>query len=130
LGLLGNHHAIGEAFHITSDMVLTWNQIFNMIGDAAGVQPKLVHIPSDMIAKYDKDWGDSLLGDKTHSVIFDNTKIKRLVPDFNCTIPFSQGAREIVSWYDAHRERQVIDPYMDNLFDILINKMSGRMQPD
>lgn len=130
LGLLGNHHAIGEAFHITSDMVLTWNQIFNLIGSAAGFKPHLVHVPSDMIAKYDRDWGDSLLGDKTHSVTFDNSKIKRLVPDFNCTIPFSQGAHEIVAWYDQNPKQQVIDPYMDNLFDTLIDKMTGAMEPD
>lgn len=130
LGLLGNHHAIGEAFHITSDMVLTWNKIFNLVGEAAGVKPRLVHVPSDMIANYDKDWGESLLGDKTHSVIFDNTKIKRLVPDFNCTIPFSQGAREIVNWHDLHPKHQKIDPYMDNLFDKLIRKISVAMRLD
>jgi nucleoside-diphosphate-sugar epimerase len=128
LGLLGNHHAIGEAFHITSDMILTWNQIFTIIGDAAGVKPMIVHVPSDMIAFHDKDWGGSLLGDKSHSVVFDNTKIKHIVPDFLCTIPFSTGAREIVSWYDSHPEKQVVDPYMNSLFDKLIEKMAKTMK--
>ena len=128
LGVLGNHHAIGESFHITSDMLLTWNQIYTILADAVGVIPDLVHVPSEVIAEHDKDWGASLLGDKSHSAIFDNTKIKRLVPDFNCTVPFSQGAREIVQWYDQHPDQQVIDPYMDALFDTLIAKMETAKQ--
>ena len=91
LGLLGNPHAIGESFHITGDEWLTWNQIFQLVGQAAGVpEPKLVHIPSDLIAAYDPDWGAGLLGDKMHSMIFDNSKIKRVVPDYVARIPFSR----------------------------------------
>jgi nucleoside-diphosphate-sugar epimerase len=109
VGLLGNPHAVGHAFHITSDEVLTWNQIYTILAHAAGVEPKIVHIPSDLISAFDAEWGASLLGDKAHSVIFDNSKIKRLVPDFAATIPFSQGAREIVAWFDADPARQVVD---------------------
>jgi nucleoside-diphosphate-sugar epimerase len=130
LGILGNPSAIGEAFHITSDFVLTWDQIYNLIGAAAGIEPQLVHIPSDMIAKHDRNWGDSLLGDKAHSVIFDNTKIKKWVPDFSCKIPFEQGAQEIVAWYDQHPEQQRVDPYMDQLFDRLIHKITEAAIPD
>ena len=121
LGLLGNPHAIGESFHITGDEWLSWNQIFGIIADAAGVpNPKLVHIPSELIAAYDPEWGAGLLGDKMHSMIFDNGKVKRVVPDYVACIPFSQGAREIMAWYDADPARQVVDDALDTLIDQII----------
>ncbi|MCB9076200.1 MAG: SDR family oxidoreductase [Anaerolineaceae bacterium] len=120
VGLLGNNHAIGEAFHITSDELLTWNQIFEIVAQAAGVEAQLVHIPSDFIAAFDPEWGVNLLGDKSHSVIFDNTKIKRIVPDFAATIPYVQGAREIMAWHDADPSRQVVDDAFDQLQDRII----------
>jgi nucleoside-diphosphate-sugar epimerase len=118
-GLLGNPHAIGDTFHITSDELLTWNQIHEILARAAGVEAKLVHVPSITIAKYDKEWGDSLLGDKTHSVIFDNTKIKRAVPGFSATIPYAEGARETLAWYDADASRRNVDEKTDALMDTL-----------
>ncbi|MCL4266391.1 MAG: SDR family oxidoreductase [Anaerolineae bacterium] len=120
VGLLGNNHAIGETFHITSDELLTWNQIVELVAQAAGVEAQLVHIPSDYIARFNSNWGDSLLGDKTHSMIFDNSKIKRLVPDFAAAIPFAQGVREIMAWYDADPSRQVVNTELDHLMDRLI----------
>ena len=121
VGLLGNPHAIGEPFHITSDEVLSWNQIFRLVAQAAGVdEPELVHVPSDVVARFDADWGASLLGDKTHSMIFDNTKIKRLVPDYAATIPFARGAEEIIAWYEADPARQVIDEEFDALLDKIV----------
>ena len=114
MGLLGNPRAVGDVFHITSDEWLTWNQIFGMVGEAAGVTPELVHVPSDFINRHDPNWGAGLLGDKAHSMIFDNTKIKRLVPEFNCTIPFHQGAQEIVAWYRANPERQIMNEAFDS----------------
>ena len=95
VGLLGRDDAVGEAFHITSDEVLTWNQITAEVGGALGVEPNVVHIPSDLIAAYDADTGAGLLGDKTHSVVFDNTKIKRFVPEFDCQVPFHEGVRRL-----------------------------------
>jgi len=127
-GLLGNPHAIGESFQITSDEWLSWNQIYTMVGAAAGVEPRLVHVPSEVIARFDPAWGDSLLGDKAHSVIFDNAKIRRLVPEFNPTIPFWQGAQEIMAWYDEEASRRVIDPFMDDLQDRLVAAM-GQVTP-
>ena len=121
VGLLGQSQAIGDTFHITSDEVLTWNQIYEMVAAAAGVEAQLVHVPSDFIAAFDADWGASLLGDKAHSMIFDNTKIKRLVPDFQATTPFWQGAREIVAWYDADPARQVVNAPFNELLDRIIN---------
>ncbi|MFH1198373.1 MAG: NAD-dependent epimerase/dehydratase family protein [bacterium] len=120
IGLLGNIHSIGETYHITSDEVLTWNQIFETVADAAGTKADIVHIPSDVIAQYDKDWGDSLLGDKTHSMIFDNTKIKRAVPGFTATIPFSSGTKEIIQWYDANPAHQKINSGLDAMIDKMI----------
>ncbi len=121
VGLLGNAHAIGEAYHITSDEMLTWNQIFSLLGHAAGVEPDIVHVPSELIAAFDPSWGASLLGDKAHSVIFDNSKIRRLVPDFVTTTPFSRGAKEIIAWYDADPTRQVVDAGFDQLIDRILS---------
>jgi nucleoside-diphosphate-sugar epimerase len=118
--LLGHPGAIGQAFHITSDEWLTWNQIFEIVARAAGVEPQLVHIASDLIAAFDPEWGASLLGDKTHSMIFDNSKIKRLAPGFNANISFGRGAEEIIAWYDEDPRRQVVDPQHEALLDRLI----------
>jgi nucleoside-diphosphate-sugar epimerase len=120
VGLIGNYHAIGEAFHITSDEILTWNQIYEILAYAAGVEAHIVHVPSDILAAFDPEWGANLLGDKAHSMIFDNTKIKRIVPDFVASIPFSQGAREILAWFDADPTRQVVDEEFDSLLDKII----------
>lgn len=120
VGLLGNDHALGEAFHITSDELLSWNQIFDVVARAAGTEPRIVHIPSEFIAAFDPEWGASLLGDKSHSVIFDNAKIKRVVPDYVATTPFARGAEEIIAWHDADPSRQVVDEEMNRLMDRII----------
>jgi nucleoside-diphosphate-sugar epimerase len=120
VGLLGNAHAIGEAVHITSDEWLTWNQIFETIARAAGTEARIVHVPSDVIADYDPNWGAGLLGDKSHSMVFDNTKIKRLVPDFVCCVSFSRGAGEILAWYDADPARRKVDEDFNRLCDRIL----------
>ena len=121
VGLLGNSRAIGDAFHITSDEWLNWNQIYEIFARAAGVaNPTYVHIPSDLINAYDPILGAGLLGDKANSMIFDNSKIKRLVPDFICTTPLSRGAEEVMVWYDADPARQVVDKAMDELYDRIL----------
>jgi nucleoside-diphosphate-sugar epimerase len=119
VGLLGHSAAVGQAFHITSDEVLTWNQIYTLLAHAAGVEPRLIHLPSEIIAAFDPEHGPGLVGDKGHSVIFDNTKIKRAVPDFVAKIPFSRGAEEIMSWYDGDPARQVVDQKLDRLMDTM-----------
>ncbi len=121
VGLLGNTHAIGDTFHITSDEWLSWNQIFELVARAAGAEARLVHVPSDLIAAYDPEWGAGLLGDKSHSMIFDNSKIKRLVPDFICTVPFSCGVEEILAWYNADPARRKVNPQYDDLCDRIIS---------
>ena len=120
VGLLGHKQAIGEAFHITSDEWLTWNQIYQIIARAAGVEARITHIPSDLIAAFNPEWGAGLLGDKSHSVIFDNSKIKQAVPNFKATIPYSQGAKETLDWFQADPARQVIDHQLDQQMDRII----------
>ena len=120
IGLLGNLRARGETFHITSDEWLTWNQIYLTLAEAAGVTPQLVHIPSDLIAAYDSATGDSLLGDKAHCAIFDNTKIKQVVPEFSATTPFARGAEQIIAWHQADPARQKTDPAFNDLCERLL----------
>jgi nucleoside-diphosphate-sugar epimerase len=125
IGLIGNPHAIGDSFHITSDEVLTWDQIAHSLARAAGVEADIVHIPSDLIAAYDPEWGASLLGDKTHSVWFDNTKMKRVVPGYQAQIPFSDGAREIIDWYDQNPDQKDVDLKLNSLIDDLTAVYKG-----
>lgn len=118
--LLGEPRAIGDSFHITSDEVLTWNQIAGMLAAAAGVQAEIVHVPSDAVAALDPRWGASLLGDKAHPLMFDNSKIKSLVPGWAAAVPFWQGAREIIEWHDGDASRRGIDRRLDATIDQLI----------
>jgi len=121
VGLLGNPLAIGQAFHITSDEWLTWDQIYRMLADAAKLDIDIIHVPSESIAAFDSEWGASLLGDKAYSSIFDNSKIKRLVPEYSARIPFAVGAKEIISWYGENKDWQVIDQEFDSLLDRIVN---------
>ena len=118
--LLGSTRTIGEAFHITSDEVLTWNQITMILAAAAGAEAKIVHVPSDAIAAADPIWGPALLGDSAHSMIFDNSKLRRVVPDYLATITLEQAAPEIIAWHDQDRSRQNVDPDLDALMDKLV----------
>lgn len=120
VGLLGNPQAVGDSFHITSDEVLTWNQIYTAFASAYGVEPELVHVPSAMIAEAVPQLGPGLLGDKAHSVIFDNSKVKALVPDYVATTPFSVGVREIVDWHTAHPDHAPADAGLNSTFDKLV----------
>src|SRR5215469_2304754 len=117
--LLGHPRTLGEAFHITSDDVLTWDQIARALGAALGVTARIVHVPSDAIAAADPEWGAGLLGDKTHSLVFDNSKLRSVVPGWRAVIPFERGAREIADWYLADPARQVPDEKLDALMDKL-----------
>jgi nucleoside-diphosphate-sugar epimerase len=117
--LLGHPRTIGEAIHITSDDVLTWNQIAHALAAVLGVTARLVHVPSDAIAVADPEWGAGLLGDKAHSMVFDNAKLRSIVPGWHAVIPFEQGARQIVEWYLAEPARQVTDASLDAVMDKL-----------
>jgi nucleoside-diphosphate-sugar epimerase len=124
--LLGHPRTIGEAFHITSEDFLTWDQIAHALAAALAVTARLVHVPSDAIAAADPEWGAALLGDQAHSMIFDNSKLRSVVPGWRAVIPFERGAREIASWYTEHASRQVADPRLDALMDKLADTYQAR----
>jgi nucleoside-diphosphate-sugar epimerase len=120
LGLLGRREAIGEAFTITSDEVMTWDEIYRQTAAAAGVEVRIVHIASDFVAACMPDMTGTLLGDKSLSAVFDNSKIKRLAPDFATRTPYAEGIRRTVAWFDADPARQLVDAEMDARWDRLI----------
>ncbi len=120
-GLLAHQQAIGHAFHITSDEILTWNQIYEAVAAAAGAEAKVVHISSGFIARFDDFQYGNLFGDKACSVIFDNTKIRTFVPGFKAVIPFSQGIKKTVEWFEAKPERMVVLEETNVLMDRIIN---------
>lgn len=120
VGLLGNKKAIGEAFQITSDEALSWDQIHLEAYHALGLEPNLIHIPSDLIAMYHPDSLGSLVGDKSNSVVFDNSKIKRFVPDYFCEVNWAEGVRRSLAWFDAHPDFQTVDREMNSVWDRII----------
>lgn len=120
VGLLGNPKAIGKAFHITSDEALTWNQIYDEAYQALGLERNVVHIPSDFIAKFDERAIGSLIGDKSNSVVFDNSKIKRFVPEYNCKVTWSEGVRRSLAWFESHPEFQIVDDDAINMIEKIL----------
>jgi nucleoside-diphosphate-sugar epimerase len=118
--LLGHPQAIGESFHITSDEVLTWNQIYATIADALGVEAKVVHVPSDLVARIDPETGAGLLGDKAHSAVFDNSKIRRYAPGYVATIPFHEGIRRTIAWFAGAPGRWVVKPEVHDVMDRIV----------
>ena len=121
VGLLGRPEAVGDSFHITSDEAPTWDQIYCYLAEALGVEAELVHVASETIAAVIPDLGPGLLGDKAHSMHFDNAKVKALVPEYRATVTFAHGAGEIVDWYLADASRQRLDPDLDAAFDRLVD---------
>jgi nucleoside-diphosphate-sugar epimerase len=119
VGLFGNPHALGAPVQITSDENLTWDDITRMLGHSIGVEPVITHVASERIARELPDLGPWLLGDWSHSVIFDNTRIKTLVPGWVATTPFSEGVADIADWYLSAPSRQVVDPVINAAWDRL-----------
>lgn len=129
VGLMGNVHAIGEAFQITSDETLTWNQIYAIIADALGVQLKPYYVPSDFLHAVGKyDFAGSLTGDKANSVVFDNSKLKRAVPGFTATVRLDEGVRMAVKYVLSHKECQREDPEFDAWCDKVIAALEHAKQ--
>jgi nucleoside-diphosphate-sugar epimerase len=125
VGLMGHQQSIGHSFHITSDELLNWNQIYQAVADAAGAKLKAVHMASDFICmeadKIGEGWiRGNLLGDKANSAIFDNSKIKRFVPGYVAIIPFREGIRKTVEWFDSHPDRIRIDEKNNILLDTIL----------
>lgn len=124
IGLMGNIHALGESFHITSDESVTWNQIYQIIADALGVKLHAYHVTSEFLAATGKyDLQGSLLGDKANSVIFDNSKLKRAVPEFRASVRLDQGIRQALDYMLSHPECQTPDPEFDQWCDNVINAL-------
>jgi nucleoside-diphosphate-sugar epimerase len=125
LGLLGNERAIGQAYHITSNEVLTWNQIYAEVGRALGVELDVVHVSSDLLAAHDPGMLGSLTGDKANSAVFDNRKIKALVPDFVCTVPWADGVRRSLAWFEADPARRTIDEGAERRWEAILAAYLG-----
>ncbi|MGC8634446.1 MAG: NAD-dependent epimerase/dehydratase family protein [Candidatus Limnocylindrales bacterium] len=121
VGLLGRPQAIGQAFNVMSDEVLTWDEIYRQVAAAAGAEARLVHIASDFIAACLPEMRGTLLGDKAASAVFDTTKLRRFVPEFRTGVPFSEGIRRTVAWFDADPARQQVDAEMDARWDRLLS---------
>ncbi len=128
VGLLGHRQAIGHAFHITGNEVLTWDQIYTITARAAGVEPQLVHIASDFLSACRPEMLGGLTGDKAASVVFDNTKIKRFVPGYCATVPFAEGIARTISWFDAAPERRIVDEEADALWDKIVASYEQGLQ--
>ena len=120
VGLLGHKQAIGESFHITSDEILTWNQIYEATANAVGKTANIIHIPTDFLSKYDPHLKESLWGDKAHSVIFDNSKIKKFIPNFKATIPYSEGIKKTIDWFEEDPNRQTVNKKTNELINKII----------
>ena len=127
VGLMANPHAIGNAFHITTDESMTWNQIYQTIADALGKPLNALHVASDFLARHggNYDFRGELLGDKAATVVFDNSKIKRLVPDFICTTSMADGLRQSVQYMLSHPETQTPDPEFDSWCDRVADAMAA-----
>jgi nucleoside-diphosphate-sugar epimerase len=117
---LGNPRAIGEAFHITSDEIQSWDQIHRTLAHTLGREAHIVHVPSELIGAHFPERAGGLLGDKAHSVIFDNTKIRRFVPGFRAVIPYPEGLRRSLAWHDADPARKIVSPAADAEIDSLL----------
>ncbi len=119
LGLMGRSEALGEAFHITSGEALTWDQIYTLLADACGARANILHVPTDALIAANPAEEGNLCGDKVHCTVFDNSKLRRLVPGFRAQVPFAKGIRETVTWLDAHPDHQGIDEEANSGWDRL-----------
>lgn len=127
IGLLGNAEALGQAFHITSDEVLTWEQIYRSIAEALGVEANIVHVPSDFIARVVPRLAGTLHGDKKWSAVFDNSKVKKFVPGFRATIPFRDGIRRTLAWFEMDEPRKRVDESLREEMDLIVRSYDGRL---
>ena len=130
LGLLGNDAALGEDFHITSDELLTWNQIYGAVADAAGLSEDefarlATHVTTDRLVAHSPDLEGTLWGDKAHSLIYDNSKLRSVVPDYEATIPFADGIRDTIAWFESDSSRQEVDAAENARWDDIVAALDG-----
>jgi nucleoside-diphosphate-sugar epimerase len=127
-GLLGHPQAIGESFTITGSHAPTWNQIYRWLALAAGVpDARFVHVPSTTLAAWLPDLGPRLLGDRTHTMLFDTSKLERLVPDFGTSVTFDEAARRIIRYHDSTDELRAVDPDLDATFDMIVARAEASL---
>lgn len=124
--LFGNEKAINNHFHITSDEVHTWDQIYYIIGKVIGVEPRLIHIPSDFINELEPEWGVGLLGDKSRSMVFDNTKIKSVVSGWKAKITYEEGIRQSITWFSEKEERRQLNQSLEDRINLIIKEYQKR----
>ena len=121
VGLIGNPKAIGEAFQITTDESVSWNEIYGAIAEALGVELKPYYVSSQTLVDMSSyDFLGSLIGDKSNSVVFDNSKVKALVPDFRAEVSAKEGIRMTVQNVLSHPEYQNEDKEFDEWCDRVI----------
>jgi nucleoside-diphosphate-sugar epimerase len=120
VGLLGHPGALGEAFHIMSPELLTWNMIARDLADAAGASLHVVHRTTQVLTDEVPEWTADLCGDRSHPAVFDTSKIRALVPGWEARVPFAEGARQIVAWHDADASRRTVDPWVDGAYERLV----------
>jgi len=125
--LLGNLDSIGEIFHITSDEARTWDAWYGILGEALGVEPRIVHVPSEFVLRVSPMLGQGLMGDKAWSMLFDNSKIRRLVPDFKAETPFAEGIGRSLEWFNADPSRKLVDPVRDAEIEKVLKVWKERM---
>jgi len=126
VGLFGNRQAVGQAYHITTDEVLTWDAIYRTMGQVLGREVKLVHVPTDLIEQVDAGTGESLRGDKMYSLVFDNTKIKQAVPGFAAQVTWREGLKRCLTWFDRHPKLKVADRSVDEKMDRILQACGAR----
>jgi nucleoside-diphosphate-sugar epimerase len=122
VGLFANPSTFGESFHITSDDVYSWDQIYSILADAFHVEARLVHVPSELISRAapDWNWSEGVMGDLRYSVFFDNSKIRRYVPSFAPSVTFPDAAFEFCRWRRQHPAETTSDPVVDQIFERLV----------
>jgi len=125
--LMGNPGAVGEVFHITSDEARTWDAFYRIIGEALGVEPLITHIPSGFVNKVSPILGQGLLGDKAYSMVFDNSRIRRLVPGFKALIPFHEGIRRSLAWFKKSEDRKMVDRERNREIEKVLEDWGKRM---
>jgi len=125
VGLIGNPDAVGESYHMTTEEILSWDQIHRILAAALGREARIVHVSSEAIARVSPERGPSLLGDKAYSMIYDNSKIRRFVPGWSCTVPFHRGIRSSLAWFDADPRRRLVKPETDREIDELLRRQEA-----
>ncbi len=118
VGLAGNAKSFGEDFHVTSEERNVWEDLYLEFGRLVGIKPEIVHLPSELLRKAAPNLCSHLYFEKTYAGLFDNTKLRSVIPDFSAEISLHEGLKSILAWYEA--EAHEVDPEKDALEDRLV----------